>query len=190
MLRNIKYAVRSLSRSPYVTVIAVASLALGIGANAAIFSLYHQVILRPLPVEDPDALVNLSAPGVKSGSTSCNQAGDCDSVFSYPMFRDLEDVQTVFTGLAAHRSFRANLAHGGQTASAVGMMVSGSYFPVLGLQAVTGRLIGPNDDAIVGESGVVVLSHSYWQDRFGGDASVLNDTLVVSSKRTNRWNKR
>ena len=182
MLRTIKYAVRTLSKSPYVTVIAIASLALGIGANAAIFSLYHQVILRPLPVEDPGALVNLAAPGVTSGSNSCNQAGDCESVFSYPMFRDLQDVQTVFTGIAGHRSFRANLAYGGQTSSATGMMVSGSYFPVLALQAATGRLIGPNDDAIVGEGLVAVLSHAYWRDRFGGDASVLNDTLVVNGQ--------
>ncbi len=182
MFRNVKYAVRSLSKSPFVTVIAVVSLALGIGANAAIFSLFHQVLLRPLPVEDPDSLVNLSAPGVKSGSNSCNNAGDCDVVFSYPMFRDLEEIQTVFTGIAAHRSLAVNLAYGGETSSARGMMVSGSYFPVLGLQAAVGRLIGPNDDATVGESAVVVLSHSYWQTRFGGDPSVLNDTLVVNGQ--------
>jgi predicted permease len=182
LLRNVKHAVRSLSKSPFVAAIAVASLALGIGANAAIFSLFHQVLLRPLPVEDPDRLVNLAAPGAKSGSVSCNTAGDCESVFSYPMFRDLEDVQSVFTGIAAHRSFDANLAYGGETSSAGGMMVSGSYFPVLGLRAAIGRLIGPNDDDAVGESQVVVLSHSYWQTRFAGDPSILNDTLVVNGQ--------
>ena len=93
MFRNVKHAIRSLSNSPFVTTIAVVSLALGIGANAAIFSLFHQVLLRPLPVDNPDALVNLSAPGVKSGSNSCNQAGGCDVVFSYPMFRDLEELR-------------------------------------------------------------------------------------------------
>jgi predicted permease len=182
MLRNVKHAVRGLSKSPFVAAIAVVSLALGIGANAAIFSLFHQMLLRSLPVDDPGRLVNLSAPGVKSGSNSCNTAGDCDAVFSYPMFRDLAEVQTVFTGIAAHRAFDANLAYGGETSTAGGMMVSGSYFPVLGLRAAIGRLIGLNDDATVGESAVVVLSHSYWQTRFAGDPSILNDTLVVNGQ--------
>ena len=98
MLSNLKLAVRTLSKTPLVTAIAILSLALGIGANTAIFSLFDRMLLRPLPVPDPGALVNLSAPGPKPGSNSCNQAGDCQSVFSYPMFRDLERVQTVFTG--------------------------------------------------------------------------------------------
>jgi hypothetical protein len=72
--------------------------------------------------------------------------GDSDHVFSYPMFRDLEREQTVFTGIAGHRSFGANLAHGGQTASGQGMLVSGSYFPVLGLRPALGRLFTPDDD--------------------------------------------
>lgn len=101
-MTNIKLAVRTLIKTPFVTAIAVASLALGIGANAAIYSLFDQMLLRPLPVKDPGRLVNLSAPGPKPGSQSCTQAGDCDVVFSYPMFRDLERVQTVFTGRAPH----------------------------------------------------------------------------------------
>ncbi len=93
---NFKLALRTLFKSPFVTVVAVVSLALGIGANTAIFSLFHQLILRSLPVQEPARLVNLSAPGPKPGSQSCNQAGDCDVVFSYPMFRDLERVQATF----------------------------------------------------------------------------------------------
>ncbi len=182
MLHDVRFALRNLRRRPGFTATAVLTLALGIGANAAIFSLFHQMLLRPLPVENPDALVNLSTPGAKSGSTSCNIAGGCDAVFSDPMFRDLEKVQTVFTGIAAHRSFDANLAHDGETSIADGMMVSGSYFPVLGLQAEVGRLIGPSDDGTLGESAVVVLSHSYWQTGFGGDPSLLNNTLVVNGQ--------
>jgi len=182
MFRNLKLALRSLSKNPFVSTVAVVSLALGIGANAAIFSLFHQMLLRPLPVEDPYRLVNLGAPGPKHGSNSCNTAGDCDTVFSYLMFRDLEGVQTVFTGIAAHVGFAANLAYGNETSSEQGMMVSGSYFPVLGLQAEIGRLIGPADDATAGESAVAVLSHAYWQSLFGADPSVIDETLVVNGQ--------
>jgi len=179
---DLRYALRAMRNTPGFAFVAVLTLALGIGANAAIFSLYHQMLLRPLPVENPSSLVNLAAPGVKAGTNSCNNAGGCDSVFSYPMFRDLEQIQTVFTGIAAHRSFTANLAYGSETSAADGMMVSGSYFPVLGLGAAAGRLIAPNDDATTGESAVVVLSHSYWQARFNGDPSVVNETLVVNGQ--------
>src|SRR5207253_9670725 len=99
------FALRTLFKAPFVTIVAIVSLALGIGANAAIFSLFNQILLRPLPVPQPDRLVNLGAPGPKPGSTSCSQAGDCDVVFSYPMFKDLARSQTVFTGLAAHCVF-------------------------------------------------------------------------------------
>ena len=95
MLSNFRLAVRTLAKTPFVTAIAVLSLALGIGANTAIFSLFDRMLLRPLPVPDPGALVNLGTPRPKPGSNSCNQAGDCEWVFSYPMFRDLERVQTV-----------------------------------------------------------------------------------------------
>ena len=108
-MRHLKLAVRMLLKTPFVTAVAILSLALGIGANAAIFSLFDQILLRPLPVSQPNGLVNLGAPGPKPGSQSCSQAGDCEAVFSYPMFRDLERLQTVFTGVAAHRGFGANL---------------------------------------------------------------------------------
>src|SRR5262245_48930693 len=110
----IRLDLRALFKSPVVTSVAVASLALGIGANAAIFSLFNQVVLRSLPVQAPDRLVNLSAPGPKPGSNSCSNEGGCDDIFSYPMFRDLERTQTVFTGIAAHRLFSANLSFRGQ----------------------------------------------------------------------------
>src|SRR5436305_1729270 len=102
---NFKLALRTLFKTPFVTTVAILSLALGIGANAAIFSMFNQMLLRPLPVPQPDRLVNLSAPGPKPGSQSCTQAGDCDAVFSYAMFRDLEREQTVLTSITAHRGF-------------------------------------------------------------------------------------
>ena len=177
---RLKLAFRTLAKAPFVTTVAVASLALGIGANAAIFSLFDEMLLQSLPVEEPDQLVNLANPGPKSGSTSCNNAGGCDEVFSYPMFRDLEREQTSFTGIAAHSSFGANLATTTQTTSGDGLMVSGSYFPVLGLRPALGRLLGQADDEVVGNHPVVVLSHRYWANQLGEDASVLNQILTVN----------
>src|SRR5687767_7839714 len=168
-MANLKLALRTLFKTPFVTAVAVLSLALGIGANAAIFSLFDQMLLRPLPVAEPERLVNLGAPGPKPGSQSCNQAGDCEFVFSYPMYRDLEREQTVFSGLAAHRAFGANLAYQGQTLNGEGMMVSGSYFPTLGIQPRLGRLLAPADDQTVGANFVAVLSSSYWETRLGSD---------------------
>ena len=177
---NLKLAVRRLLKAPFVTAVAVLSLGLGIGANTAIFSFFHQMLLRPLPVPEPDRLVNLGAPGPKSGSTSCNQAGSCDEIFSYPMFRDLQKAHSVFTDLAAHRLFGANLSYRNQTSSGEGLLVSGSYFPVLGLQPALGRLLSPADDQKSGESFVVVLSHAYWTTRFDRDPKVVNETLIVN----------
>jgi len=179
-MMNLELAFRRLISTPFVTIVAIMSLALGIGANAAIFSLFNELLLRPLPVPRADQLVNLGAPGPKPGSTSCNQAGDCEAVFSYPMFRDLQNAQKVFTNIAAHRLFGANLSSGGQTLNGEGMLVSGSYFPVLGIQPAAGRLISSRDDQALGESRVVVLSYAYWQTRFGGSPDVLGEQVVVN----------
>ena len=177
---NLKLAVRTLFKTPFVTLVAILSLALGIGANAAIFSMFDQMLLRTLPVREPAELVNLGAPGPKPGSQTCSQAGDCDTVFSYPMLRDLERGQKVFTGIGAHRVFGANLAFEGQTLSGRGVLVSGGYFPTLGIQPALGRLLGPVDDRKAGESLVAVLSHAYWVTRFGARSDVLNKTIIVN----------
>lgn len=179
---NLKLALRTLFKSPFVTLVAIISLALGIGATAAIFSLFNQMLLRPLPVPEPWRLVNLTAPGPKPGSQSCNQAGNCDEVFTYPMFRDLEREQKVFTSIAAHRLFGANLAYRGETMNGEGVLVSGSYFPVLGIQPAAGRLLSPQDDQKVGESAVVVLSHSYWTTRFGRNPAAIGEILIVNGQ--------
>jgi len=179
---NLKFALRTLFKTPFVTIVAIVSLALGIGANAAIFSLFNQLLMKPLPVPEPMRLVNLAAPGPKPGSQNCSQAGDCETVFSYLMFRDLEKVQTPFTGIAAHLSFGANLSAKGQTQDGEGMLVSGSYFPVLGLTPAIGRLLTPDDDRAPGESHVVVLGYTYWQNRFGADPAVLGQPLIVNGQ--------
>ncbi len=179
-MSQLKLALRSVTKTPFVTAVAVLSLALGIGANAAIFSLFDQILLRPLPVEAPGQLVNLAAPGPNPGMTSCSQAGACEEIFSYEMFRDLERAQSGFSGIAAHRDFDANLAHSSQTSSGQGMLVSGSYFPVLGLRAALGRLLDPGDDETVGENFVTVLSHDYWVNRLGSDPGVLNQSIIIN----------
>jgi hypothetical protein len=171
-----------LLKTPVVTSVAVASLALGIGSNAAIFSLFNQVLLRPLPVVEPERLVNLEAPGPKPGSDSCNQAGDCDEVFSYPMFRDLQREQPVFSELAAHRPFGINVAYRDQTISGAGVLVSGSYFPALGLVPALGRLLGPEVDEPIGAHPVVVLSHEYWRSHLGGNPEVLGQKITINGQ--------
>ncbi len=181
-MKKVKVALRALFKTPFVTLIAIVSLALGIGANSATFSLMYQMLLRPLPVPEPEQLINLAAHGPKPGSQSCSTAGDCDEVFSYPMFRDLEEAQTVFTGLAGHRDFGANLAFQGQTLDGEGVLVSGSFFSVLGLQPALGRLIALDDDLTFGGHFVVVLSHAYWRTRFDASPDVVGETLVVNGQ--------
>ena len=178
----LKLAFRTLTRTPFVSAIAILSLALGIGANAAIFSLFDQMLLQALPVQEPDRLVNLSNPGPKPGSQSCSQAGDCTVVFSYAMFKDLEEVSTSFSGVAAHRAFGTNLAAADQTVNGSGMLVSGSYFPILGVRPALGRLLGPQDDEVVGENYVTVLGYDYWENQLGLDPSVLNSTIIVNGQ--------
>ena len=179
---NPRLALRTLMRTPFVTLVTVLSLALGIGANAAIFSFFDQILLRPLPVPEAGQLVNLSAPGPKPGSQSCSQAGSCEEVFSYPMFRDLKEKQDVLVGLAAHRSFGANLAYKGNTSSAEGSVVSGSYFPVLGLRPAAGRLLTPDDDRTIGAHFVAVLSYSYWETQHGLNPAIINDVITINGQ--------
>ncbi len=112
--------------------------------------------------------------------TSCGNEGSCDAVFSYPMFQDLERQQSSFTGIAAHRSFNANLAYKGQTLKGDGLEVSGSYFPVLGLNPARGRLIDDRDTSAPGEGTVVVLTFHYWRTRFNLDPAVIGEPLIVN----------
>ncbi len=181
-MTNLKLAFRTLVRTPFVTLVAVLSLGLGIGANAAIYSVLDEMLLRPLPVSHPEQLVNLSAPGPMAGSTSCNQAGDCTSIFSYAMFRDLAKAPSGFSGIAAHRLFSANVAFKNQTLNGEGMLVSGSYFPVLGITPALGRLFSPSDDQTIGGHFVAVLSYAYWETRLGANPNVLNDRIIINGQ--------
>lgn len=183
VLQELRFALRRLINSPGFTFTVVLTLALGIGVNTAIFSLFHQMLLKPLPVPNPERLVVLSSTGPRSGSTSCSGMGECDQIFSYPMLQDLQREQSVFTGIAAHRDFGASLsAEGAQALLGEGVVVNGNYFSVLQLQPALGRLIGPQDNVQVGEGRVVVLSYDYWQQTFGRDPGVLGSILTVNGE--------
>src|SRR5262245_14250846 len=170
--------IRSLARTPLFTLTAVVSLALGIGANTAIFSLLDSVVLRTLPVQRPNELVFLYHPGPSQGSVSSDEAGGPS--FSYPMFHELQARQTAFTGLAGGRMSAASLAYKGTAVAGQAHLISGNYFNVLGVGAAIGRVFTDEDDRTTGGQPVVVLSHQYWTSRFATDPSVLNQTMVVN----------
>jgi predicted permease len=180
-MNHIKLALRQLKLRPGLSFVVIAMLALGIGATTAMFSLYHQILLRPLPVPEPDRLVNLAAPGPKPGRGIQDLGlNDREAQFSYPMFRDLEKAQTGFTGIAAYVDYLANLSFEDRPTSGRVYMVSGSYFDVLSLRPALGRFLRPEDEPRVGEGAVAVLSYEFWQRIFGGDSAVIGKTLTVN----------
>jgi predicted permease len=182
LLSDIRFSLRGFARRPLFAVVVVTTLALGLGVNATIFSVYDQMLLRELPVPKPDGLVNLGSPGFKQGNTSCNDGGTCEEVFSYPMFRDLERVDGPFEGIAAHRYADASLAFEGETATGSALLVSGQYFSLLGIAPAAGRLLDANDDRVDGDANAVVLTYAYWESAFGADPNVVGRTLVVNGK--------
>jgi predicted permease len=177
--KDITFGLRMLAKSPGFTAIAVITLALGIGANTAIFSLMNQILLRQLPVKNPNELVVLRAPGPATGHISSD--GDSAESFSYPMYKGLRDNNTVFSGILARNNFSASVSNHGQTDRASGELVSGNYFEVLGVQPAVGRVFSQDDDRVPGGQPVVMLSHSYWMRHFGGDPSVLNKVLLINN---------
>ena len=151
------------SYAPAFTIVAVLTLALGIGANTAIFSLMDQVLLRLLPVTDPRELVQLDGPGTFRGRTANART------FSYPMYRDLRDRNDVFTGLVARGPATATFTYRGQTERVNVKLISGNTFAVLGVQPMLGRALTDDDDRAPGAHPVAVLSYGYWQRRFALD---------------------
>src|SRR5581483_6368830 len=152
------------------------SLAFGIGANTAIFSLLDQILLRLLPVKDPQQLVLLTMRGQFYGSTWGENA------VSYPRNKDFRDRNEVFSGMFCRFPIETSLGFGNRTERVAAELVSGNYFPVLGVQAAAGRLITPADDQVPGGDPFLVLSYSYWQTRFAADPSIIGKTLVVNGR--------
>ena len=177
--QDLRYGVRMLGKNPGFTAIAILTLALGIGANTAIFSLLQQVLLRQLPVKNPKELVVLRSAGPKTGHVWSD--GDDAESFSYPMYQALRDNNSVFAGMIGRFAFPASIANRGQTERGSGELVSGNYFEVLGVQPLIGRVFSLEDDRTQGKQPVVVLSHQYWSRRFGADPGVLNQALLVNN---------
>jgi len=177
--QDIRYGVRVLAKNPGFTAIAVITLALGIGANTAIFSLMNQVLLRRLPVRNPSELVVLHNPGPKTGHVSSD--GDDSDSFSYPMYKGLRDGAASVSSVVARWSFSASLASLGQTERGRAELVTGNYFEVLGVPPAIGRVFSADDDRVPGGHPLAVLSHNYWTRRFGGDPNILNKTLLVNN---------
>jgi predicted permease len=177
MAHDLRYAIRTLLRSPLFTAVAVLSLALGIGANTSIFSLLDQVLYRSLPVRDPRALVVFHVDDHSSGDSS---ADNSQSVFSYPMYQDLRDRATVFDGVIARHGVAVSVSWNGQTERARTEIVSGNLFEVLGVTAAIGRTLTPEDDGAPGAHPVVMLSHDYWVRRFAADPGILNQKVAIN----------
>jgi predicted permease len=185
--QDLRYAVRTLRMSPAFTIIAALSLALGIGANTAIFSLINALLLRPLPVHEPARLVAL---GDTSRTGSLSEGNVRTDLFSYPLYEQVRDHNQVFTGVfASGRAGRLAVSAGGsggsKTASAGaetarGRIVSGNYFSVLGVPAARGRTFTAEEDRAPGADPVVVLSDSYWKRRFAGDAGVIGRPITLN----------
>lgn len=171
---DLRYAFRSLRKAPVFTAIAVLSLALGIGGNTAIFTLLDQILLRLLPVKDPQELVALKMRGRHYGSNWG------DNAISYPMYRDFQDRNQVFAGMFCRRAQSVSLTFEGRTELARIEMVSGTYFPVLGVGASLGRTFTPNDDVTPSGHPVVVLSHDFWKTRFAADPQVTGKKIIVN----------
>jgi predicted permease len=179
MLQDLRYAIRQLRKSPAFALVAVLTLALGIGANTAIFTLLDQALLRELPVSHPEQLVRLQYAGSNTGRIS-SYGGDSHTYFSYPMYKDLRDKNAVFDGMLANVEIGAGVQWNNQSDLVSGEIVSGNYFDVLGVKPAMGRLFVPADDAAQNGNPVVVLGFNYWNSHFGADPRVINQALYIN----------
>src|SRR6185295_3496235 len=170
--QDLRYALRMLRKNPGFACVVIATLALGIGANTAIFSLTDKVLLQFLPVTNPEELTVLSTYDRRSpeGSTS----------FSYPMYQDLRDKNEVFSGVLARGGAQMNVSYGDQTERVGADLVSGNYFQVLGVRPWAGRLLTQDDDRTPGAHPVAVISYRFWERRFGKDPTIVGKTILAN----------
>ena len=175
--QDIRFGARMLFKSRAFTVVAVLSLALGIGANTTIFTLINTVLLQSLPVAEPSQLMSVF------GTDENNRGNQFDfAPISYPNYVDYRDQNDVFTGLLVFGGVAMSLSGTGEPEQINGLMVSGNYFDLLGVKAARGRTFLPEEDTTPGTHPVIVLSHALWQRRFGGDPSIVGKTLTFNSQ--------
>jgi predicted permease len=186
MLQDLRFGMRMLIKNKALTIVAVLSLALGIGANTAIFSLIDVVLLRSLPVREPERLV-LFGKGEESGMTG-NFPNSSWELFSYPFYREMRQRNEVFSDVGATLSMPWSVhgvvntsGAGGEMARIDVQLVSGSYFSTLGVNAGLGRVITDADDQFAGAHPVAVVSHAWWESRFGGDPTVIGKTVTIDN---------
>jgi predicted permease len=172
LAQDLRYASRMLVKSPGFTTVTILTLALGIGANTALFSLVNSVLLASLPVRNPQELVV-----VKYTDARTQQA---EEDFSYPMYQAMRDKNSVFANILTRSGLSFNASYGGQSEHAGGELVSGNYFETLGVQPFLGRLISPEDDRTPGAHPVAVLSYGYWQRKFGSDPSIVGKNIILN----------
>ena len=170
--QDIRFGWRQLLKHPGFTGLAILSMALGIGANTAIFSLVDTVLLRPLPVREPSQLIAVDGQ-LRNGTDFTLQ--------SYLNYKDYRDRNTVFSGLLAYRFVVASLSHNGVNERAWGFDVSGNYFDVLGVKPALGRGFLPEEDQTQNQHPVVILSHACWQKRFAGDPSIIGRKILLNT---------
>jgi predicted permease len=175
MMQDFRFALRTLMRSPGFAIVATVTLALGIGANTAMFSLLDQIVLRLLPVKEPERLAMVTERG--------NFYGDSygANTLSWPMFEDLRDNNQVFTGMFCRFATSVTLGYGDRAAQVTAELVSSSYFSILGVAMALGRPIGPEDDSVPDSQPVVVLSYSFWQTYFNADRAIVGKTIALNS---------
>jgi putative ABC transport system permease protein len=179
--QDIRFALRQLRKSPAFTITVVLTLALGIGANSAVFTLFDQVLLRLLPVSNPHQLVRFEWTGGFSGDGT-SFGGDITNYFSYPAYKDLRDRNQVFSGLIAADHASSGVSWHNQAENEDTEIVTGNYFEVLGLHPALGRLFGPEDDTAKNANPVAVLSYDYWKSRFAGAHDVVGQTVLVNGR--------
>ncbi|SPE34951.1 conserved membrane hypothetical protein [Candidatus Sulfopaludibacter sp. SbA6] len=175
LARDLHYAARSFRKSPVFTAVAILSLALGIGANTAIFTLVDQLILRLLPIQDPERIVLLAGMGRHYGGNNGRNA------LAYPMYQDIRDRNQVFSGMMCRYSLSYIVGASSQTEVVSGELVSGNYFPLLGVRPAIGRLFTADDDLHVNAHPFAVLSYAYWKTRFAGDPGIIGQTIRINN---------
>ena len=178
LIRDIGFALRLFRKSPRFTLTAVASLVLGIGANASMFQLFEAVRLRALPVQRPEELVSVR---IRGEGRSGNFRGR-NSQFTYSIWNELQRRQTSFSGVLAYGDTPVNLSPSGELRNVEGLWVSGSFFPTLGVRPQIGRLLSPEDDRPGCGWPGVVISYAFWQREFGGEDAVLSRTLPINGR--------